>query len=198
MPKYVFQVYLPLYKEFKKLFPNFAALSDTYMEQPKPYSRTGSVFGARKKRNLHSFSGYSSSSVSSQNHNSSSKLKDSTMLLQPKMKLNQLATQNSPNKMIDRLESSERRHADIGAKGFDQRQEHGKSNGDDTEDPVGTSQRAPAPLLLAGKTEKEFEGRAKAASKPKASGMAFVVLYFLSLSNHFGSNIFVQGISMAA
>jgi len=176
--------------------PKSAALSDTYIEQPKPYSRTGSVFGARKKRNLHSFSGYSSSSASTQNHGGSSKLKDQAVLLQPKVKLSPMAMQSSPTKMMDRLESSERRHADVGAKGFDQQHEHGKSNGDDTEDPVGTSRRALAPLLLAGKTEKEFEGRAKAASKPKSSGMGNDVVHCKICHIMLLPVSFVQGTSM--
>ena len=139
------------------------ALSDSYMDQPKPCSRTGSVFGARKKRNLLSLPGFSSMGSSGQNH--SSKLKDQAALLQPKMTLNTLSLQDSPSKLLDR-------HTESRGKRFERSREPERSNGDDREDPVGNAvvvnqEQNPPPLLLAGKTEKEFERR---TTKPKHSG----------------------------
>ena len=90
-----------------------------------------------------------------------------------------LTAQNSP-KMMERL-SSERRHDEVGEKAFEDSRELVKSNGDDLEDPMASTmdvdqEHASAPLLLAGKTEKEFEGRAQAPSMSKQSGKGFLEL----------------------
>ena len=61
-----------------------------------------------------------------------------------------------------------------------------KSNGDDLEDPMGNTmdvdqEHASAPLLLAGKTEKEFDGRAQAPFMSKQSGKGLLELKSIAM-----------------